>query len=78
LSPLPGASHAVAAVGAHAVLGVHLARDDTDVEVVLGALAPVRALAQRACADLVGGRPVRVFPDTEQPARLLALATKFL
>ena len=41
----PSTLHAVAAVGSDAVVGVDLARNDPDVQVMLGAFSPVRTLA---------------------------------
>ena len=74
-----GSSHAVTAVGAHGVVAVDLSGDDTDVEVVLGALAAVRALAERAHVHVIGLRAAdRVLLHAEEATGLLALASDLL
>ncbi len=69
---------AVSGVGPERVVAVGLAGDDAHVEVVLGAVPAVRAVAQRAHVHLVGRGTVAVLPHAEQPARLLALTPKLL
>ena len=72
-------SHAVGTVGPQAVFRVDLARDDPDVKVVPGALAPAWALAQGAGVDqLLLDWVVCVLPDAKQSARLLALTPQLL
>ena len=71
-------SHAVSAVCSDAVVGINFSGDDPDVEVVLRALSPVRALTEGTGADLIGRGAARVFPDTEQTARFFTLASQFL
>ena len=72
-------SHAVGTVCPQAVFGIDLARDDPDVQVVPGALAPAWALAQGAGVDqLLLDWVVSVLPDAEQSARLLALTPQLL
>ena len=50
----PDPLHAVAAIGSHAVVGVDLAGDDPDIEVMFRTLPTMRTLTKRARADLVG------------------------
>ena len=71
-------SHAISAVSSDAVVRVNLSRNDTDVEVMFRTLPPVRTLAERAGAHLVGRGPARVLPNAEQTARLFSLASQFL
>ena len=50
----PDPLHAVAAIGSHAVVGVDLAGDDPDIEVMFWTLPAMRTLTERTRADLVG------------------------
>lgn len=72
------ALHAVAAVRPDDVIRINLPRNDSDVKMVFGAFPPVWTLAKGAGADLISCGTFRVLPDTEESARLLALASNFL
>ena len=71
--------HAVTTVCADRIIAVDLSGDDPDVEVVLGALAAMGALAERAHVDVVGlGSAVRALLHAEEATGLLALASDLL
>ena len=71
-------SHAIPTVGPDCCVRVHLAGDDANVEVVLGAPRLFRALTQAAHAHFIRARSRQVLAHAEQPARLFSLAPDLL